>query len=380
MKTIDRKPGFALALALGAAGLGCTKASADKPQARPVRVEAVRTAVEGGRLRYSATIQPHEQVRLAFKASGYVHDIGRREGLDGSRRSLQQGDEIRRGAVLARVDEADARERVNQARAQAAEAAANLERARLDGERAERLYAVQSVTRPDYDAARAARAMAVARAEAAQAQLQAAELALRDCTLSSPIDGVVLSRDVEVGTLASPGLVAFAVADLTRVKAVFGVPDHLVGRLRVGTSLVVTTDSSGDTPFTGTVTAVSPSADPQSRVFSVEVTIANPERHLKAGMIASVEVPEKEGERTVAEATVPLAAIVKGTAGGGYAVFVAEGTDTVVARSREVRLGPIAGNRVAVSEGLKAGERIIVTGASLLRNGEPVRIIPGEES
>jgi multidrug efflux system membrane fusion protein len=170
------------------------------------------------------------------------------------------------------------------------------------------------------------------------------------------------------------------VADLGRVKAVFGVPDRLVERVRPGTPLAVTTETLGEQRFAGTVASVSPAADPQSRVFSVEVTLANADRRLKAGMIATVDVPETDAAPDAVRPTVSLAAVVKAGAGPGYGVFVVEGADEKAAvRLREVTLGPIAGNRVSVTSGLAAGERVVVTGASLLRDGEPVRIVPGGE-
>jgi multidrug efflux system membrane fusion protein len=378
MKTRNLR--FVVTLLLAAALGGCRAGVPKEAPPRPVRIEAVSAAADSGGLRYSATIQPHEQVSVAFKASGYVRELGRRKGADGRVRPIQQGDEVAKGTLVALVNDAEARERVNQAKAQVVEAAVSLERARTEAGRAERLFAAQSLTRPDYDAARTTQATAEARLDGAKAQLESAELALRDCSLVAPFDGVVLARQAEVGTLAAPGTVGFTLADLGRVKAVFGVPDRLADRARIGMPLSVTSDAFGATAFPGKITAVSPSADPQSRVFTVEVTIDNAKRRLKAGMIASVEVPAASGAGGAPLPMVPLAAIVKANAQGGYAVFLADGNESqAVARSREVTLGEILGNRVSVAAGLQPGDKVIVSGASLLRNGEPVRIIPGRE-
>src|SRR5207249_3454162 len=106
----------------------------------------------------------------------------------------------------------------------------------------------------------------------------------------------------------------------------------------------------------------------------------NPGRQLKAGMVATVEVAAPAGpEIPAGQPTVSLGAIVKSArTGGGYAVFVAEGPDErTVARARDVSLGGISGNRVAVATGIRAGEKVIVSGASLLADGDPVRLIPG---
>jgi multidrug efflux system membrane fusion protein len=263
---------------------------------------------------------------------------------------------------------------VNQARAQRAEAEASRDKARRDHERAERLYAAQSLTRPDYDGANAAFAVAEARAAAATAQLESAEIALRDSALAAPMDAVVLSRQIEAGTLAAPGTVAFVLADIKRVKAVFGVPDRMVPALKAGETLPVKTDGRD---FIGQVTAIAPSADSQSRVFNVEVTIDNPARVLKPGMIATVVVKDDAPDAKVAQnPAVPLAAVVKSEE-GAYAVFVVEGEgEASKARLRKVSLGDISGGQIRVSSGLKAQEPVIVSGATLLVDGEPVRVIP----
>jgi multidrug efflux system membrane fusion protein len=192
---------------------------------------------------------------------------------------------------------------------------------------------------------------------------------------------VVLSRSVEVGALVGAGTVGFTVADVTRVKAVFGVPDLVIPRARIGTSIKVTSDAFGPVEFPGQVTAVSPAADAQSRVFNIEVTIPNPKGQLKAGMIASVEVaPASLPEIAPGSPTIAVSAVVKSRNPGAFAVFVAEGKDeTAVARVRDVRLGRVSGNRVAIDSGLEVGDRVVVSGASLLTDGDPVRVIPGSE-
>ena len=375
-----RKPGLSLSIALAAMAMGCAGAHADKAPARPVRVEDVSAQSAAAGLRYSASIQPREQVSLAFKTSGYVRELRQVGGLDGRPRNLQQGDVVQKGTVLARLQPEDYQERVNQGKGQLAEAEANLAKARADAHRAEVLYAAKALTRPDYDAATASLAAATARGESARAALESAQISLRDSALVAPTDGVILSRNVEVGTLAGAGTVGFVIADLTSVKAVFGVPDGVVARVPVGASLPVTSETFGENLFPGRVTAVSPSADVQSRVFNIEITIPNPKGLLKAGMIASVEVPPSGAPDIAAGSpTIAVSAVVKSTRPGAFAVFVAEGKgDTTTVRSRDVSLGRVSGNRVAIDSGLKVGDRVVVSGASLLSDGDPVRVIPGE--
>jgi multidrug efflux system membrane fusion protein len=373
-----RYPALAFMLGLVAAALACHAGKPEKPS-RPIRVETVATEAPATGLRYSASIQPYEQVQLAFKAGGYVRELQQLRGHDGRLRPVQQGDLVAKGTVLARLEASDYEQRVKQAKAQLAEAEASLAKARADAARAEALYKAQALTRPDYDAATAGLAGAVARAEGARAQLQAAQLSLADTALVAPSNGVVLARSIELGSLAGVGTPGFTVADLTRVKAVFGVPDLLVQRVRIGMPLPIRTDAFGREPFPGRVTAVSPAADTQSRVFYVEVTIPNADARLKAGMVGTVEVADADVSGIPpGSPTVPVAAIVKSSRAGAFAVFLVDGPDDgAAARARDVTLGAIDGNRVAVETGLKAGDRVIVSGASLLVDGDRIRVIPG---
>ena len=373
---MERKSYVTIALVAAAAAMtGCHRSERAAPPARAVRLQRIGAPAEASELRYSASLQPRETVGLAFKVGGYVRALALRDGPDGRVRPLQQGDLVRRGAELARVGDEDYRQRVDRARAQRAGAEATLVRARADADRAQKLYAAQSLTRVDLDAAQASLTVASANLAAADAELESAAIALRDCVLRAPMDAVVLSRGVEQGTLASPGTVGFVLADVARLKAVFGVPERVARAIEVGRELDVQLESRPD-PARGRITAVAPSADAQSRVFAIEVTLENADRQLRAGTVATVRVGGREAPPAAA-ATVPLAAIVRSPARReGYAVFVVrdEGGRRV-ARARDVELGPIAGNLVRVSSGVERDEQVVVLGASLLSDGEQIDVL-----
>ncbi len=214
----------------------------------------------------------------------------------------------------------------------------------------------------------------------ARAQLETARLNLRDTALVAPRGGVILDRKIEIGSLVAGGSVGFVLADVSTVKAVFGVPDSVVRRLAPGLPLSVTTEAFRGVTFAGRVTAISPSADAQSRVFDIDVTIANGDGRLRPGMIGAVDISpdaSHDAERRDRPA-VPLGAVVRTAARPDqYAVFVVPGRDRDgTAQSRVVTLGAIDGNLVVVTSGLAAGERVVVMGAALLKDGETVRVIP----
>jgi RND family efflux transporter MFP subunit len=358
--------------------VGCRHETKAEKAPVPVRTELVAAAGSAAGVRYSANVQPNEQVSLAFKSSGYVREIRKVKSSDGRSRNLQAGDTVSRGTVLARVREEDYVEKVNQARASFDEASAALRKDRLDFERAKTLYDSKSLAKADFDGSRSAVDAAEARVAGARAQLEAARIALADCALVAPMNALVLSRGIEEGTLVSAGTAGFTLADLSSVKAVFGVPDVIVRNLEIGQPLTVSVEAVPGTRFGGRVTAVAPSAERQSRVFDVEVTIPNPDGRLRSGMIASVETPHGGREVASVAPAVPLTAILKSPVQPeGYAVFVLAGDgEKAVAKVRTVKLGEVVGNRIVVTSGLTAGERVVVTGATIVNDGDRVRVIP----
>ena len=365
------------AVMIAALASGCASPQAAATKApRPVRAQMVREAPAPAAVRYSATIEPREQVTLAFKTSGYVDALLQRPGADGRPRAAQAGDPVARGTVLARVRDADYRERVAQGRARVAEAHASLTRARLDLDRATALFAAASLVKPDLDAAQAAHDAADARVAAATAELALATLTLRDCELIAPAGGVLLDRKIEVGTLVSAGAPGFVIGDMTSVKARFGIPDGMIPSIHAGQAIEVFVEASGPATLTGRITAIAPAADPQSRVFDVEITIPNRDCRLRPGMIGTVSVPAPAGTRTPG-VTVPLTAVIKAQSGtGSYAVLVIERRgDATIVHTRHVELGDVVGNAITVLKGLGAGDTVVVTGANLLADGEPVRVV-----
>jgi RND family efflux transporter MFP subunit len=398
----------------------------------PVKVAEVEMYTAGSGARYSATIIPRTQVELAFKVDGYVDALQKVRGVDGQVRDLQEGDRIAAGAVLARVRQSEYQVKFKEAESQAlearsaidasksqyqealsgiesskaqlAEAEAAYEKANLDFDRARNLFASQSLTKANYDAAKAQIEQATAKVAAARSQvsmiqaraassksqieviearsrgaetvMQEKMIPLQDTALKAPLNGLVLQKSIEKGTLVSPGKTGFVVADTSSVKAAFGVADIAVPEMKLGSKLNVETETMPGTEFQGQITSVFPAADPKSRTFNVEVTIPNPKYLLRPGMIVSLRVGSKGAVQ--AHPVVPLNAVVKSKSDpNGYAVFVViEQSGRQIARVRDVKLGETYGNTIAVTEGVKEGDRVITTGVTLVRDGDPVKVIP----
>jgi multidrug efflux system membrane fusion protein len=354
---------------------GCGKSSAAPPPATPVRAVEAVVIQSTSPLKYSADIVPVAQVDLAFQSGGYIEKLQQVKGADGRLRPIQEGDWVARGTLLALVSEEPYKEKVAQAKSQLARAESAYELARLNFERARNLYGSQSLTKPEFDAAKNQLDGSAAAVNEAKAAVSQAETMLGYCSLTAPFDGWVLKRNVELGTLAGPSTVGFTVADTRIVKAIFGVPDTAIQHVTLGSSKAVSTDAlPGE--LIGRITAISPAADPKSRVYSVEVTLPNLHNRLKAGMIASLSLDR--GKPPVNLTAVPLAAIVRDPERReGFAVLVADGRDELTtANLRPVEVGEANGNLISVLKGLKPGERVVTSGATLIKSGDRVRVIP----
>ncbi len=384
--------------------MACQSKQVQKPPV-PVKVATVELHVANSGARYSATIIPRTQVELAFKVDGYVETLQKVRGVGGQVRDIQEGDPIVAGTVLARVRQSEYQVKVREAESQASEARsaidsskaqhqealsaiesskaqladaeAAFEKSKLDFDRAQNLFASQSLTKANYDAAKAQLEQATAkvaaagsqvrmnqaRADSAKSQIEVIKarstgaqavvhektIPLQDTALRAPLNGFVLQKSVERGTLVSPGKTGFVVADTSSVKAAFGVADIAVPEMKLGSRLSVETETLPGIEFQGQITSVFPAADPKSRVFNVEVTIPNPKGLLRPGMIVSLRVGRSEPAQ--AQPVVPLNAIVKSTTGAnGYAVFVVtEQGGRLIAKVREVKLGETNDNREARS-------------------------------
>jgi RND family efflux transporter MFP subunit len=375
LTTFQRCLIMAVAIAPAVFLSGCKQAVEASRTALPVRTALVQNVAVGNAARYSASIVPYSQVDLAFQSSGYVDSVRQVKSANGGVRNIDQGDWVRKGTVLATVEQQNYQDKLAQAKAQLAGYQAEHEKDKLSYDRISVLYSTRSATQPELDSAKAQLDSSAASVSAAKAQISEAQTALAYCSLKAPFDGWIVKRSVDTGSYVSAATNGFTIADTKTVKAVFGIPDTSISRVKVGQRQTITTDALPQS-FKGRVTAISPSADQKSRVFSVEVSIDNPKNELKSGMIASLALNGQDLPSPVL--AVPLSAVVRDPQhANGFAVFVVEGDgDMESAHLRSVELGDMYGNVIGVNSGLQSGQRVVSSGATLIHDGEQVRIIP----
>lgn len=393
---------FALCAVL--ANIGCSgKKETVEAIPIPVKVETVATREVRPVWRYSGEIRPDTQVQLAFKQAGYVASLHQVRGADGRMRNVQVGDQVPAGVVLARLRRADYEALLNQAngqetsmrgsllgsQAELEQAKADQTKADLNFARAEALYRAKALTRPDYDSAVARHKAAATNVEAAlqqiaarqgqvgaaQAQIASAQIALNDTSLTTPMPSVIVSKEVEPGSLVNAGTPGFTIADTRVVKVEFGVPDSMLSHFKMGARVAVEVEALEAGELTGRITEIAASANRESRVFNIQVSLPNRGRALKVGMIASVRIEQAADSRQIP--LVPVTALITSQSGSNnYSVFtVREKNGKQIAQLRSVRIGETFGRSVGINEGLTPGERIIVNRTNQLTDGSLVRVV-----
>lgn len=290
-----------------------------------------------------------------------VRVVGVNSQLSGAllRVNVQEGDVVRRGALLARVDD-------RELRAQLAAAQANHQVAEAAYERAEQLRERRVITLPEFERERTAYA-------SAQAQLDQLRARVGYASVTAPIQGVVTEKHVEAGDVVAPNTRLFTLADVSTMVARVGVSELDVVELEPGDGVVIQLDAFPSQSFRGRIRRVFPTADPQTRLVPVEVELGPEARAVaRPGFLARATFALAAQDDAL---LVPASALVSGGT-GGQSVFVVEDGRAV---RRSVELGLTSQGRVQVVAGLDAGEVVVVAGNNALRDGAEVRVIGGVE-
>ena len=340
---------------------------------RPIDVSAVKVGVTDleSTLEISGNLMPETRVGVMARLPGTLSQV-----------TVDLGDRVRAGQVIAtldrreidaQVDAATAAVRVAEAGLESAEAA--LANAKLEFDRAENLFGRGAIPKQRLDAAETARRAAAAQRELGAANVAQAEAALRrarevqrDATLTSPIAGVIVERNYDAGALVGPGEKAVvAVANLSVMKLEAGVSELEAGRLRVGMPARVTVQARPGDMFEGRVAAIAPEVDARNRHFRMEVRVANPGGSLLSGMYGAASIPLERATQVVA---IPRDAI---TTRDGKRIVLRVEDNTL----REVPVGEglTDGRLVQISTGLEPGDVVVSDARQAVAPGSKVNAV-----
>ncbi len=312
-----------------------------------VEVESIAPTGFTELIRLTGTVRANRDVVVSATEAGLVTSI-----------LVDQGNPVASGEAVARLDDTQLRAQVEEARARA-------DLARESWERRRQLFEEDQVgSEMQYLEARYA-------AEQSAASLSALSARLDATVIRAPFEGVLDSRDIELGSMIMPGTPVARVVDLDPVRVRGGVPERFALDVRPGSRATVTFQVLEGEVFEGSITYVGAAVDPEDRTFPVELTLANPGGLIKPEMVANIEIVRETRADVV---VVPREVVLR--VEDGYVAYVVEGSgEEGVARLRSVRLGPAQRNRVVVEEGLRAGDRLVVIGQQLVSDGDRVRVV-----
>ncbi|MEX2661048.1 MAG: efflux RND transporter periplasmic adaptor subunit [Vicinamibacterales bacterium] len=311
---------------------------------------------------------------------------------------VKLGDPVRRGQAIAKVEDreiqqqvrhAEAAYKVSQATIRQREADLNLARTNLERNRT--LLERELLPRQTFDDTEARHQAALAQLDLARAQFEQSrarldelKINLANTVISSPVDGFVGKRYLDPGASVSPNAPVASIVDIRTVRMVANVVEKDVKRLTVGMPAMVEVDAFPGEPFEGRIGRIAPVFDPQTRTAEMEIEIPNRSYRLKPGMFARVELTIERRDNAL---TVPSNAVVD--VGGKTGVFVvgagpapqpasnppARGggqAPAMTARFQPVEVGIREGTQVEITSGITEGARVITTGATALKDGDPV--------
>ena len=307
-------------------------------------------------IRTFGVFEAAEEVDLAVDFSATVRRV-----------SFREGGQVDAGQTLLELDRGERELLVSRAARNVENVKAQLDRARQDLRRTEDLFAVDAITREDYDRSRAeVRSLSARYGEALAAQ-RLAERDLGETTLASPVSGRVVRRRVEPGETVMPGQVLGVVQTADTLRVVTFVSERDINALRVGGPARVSTPGVRGREYPARVESLAAEADPATGNFPVKLTVANDDGLLRSGMTARVELEGLEYGEVI---LIPSSATIDRQR-RRVVYTVAEGKAVEV----EPVLAATLGERLPVLTGLEPGDVLVVDGLEGLVDGSAVEVM-----
>jgi len=346
------------ALIMGIILSGCQpEAEATAPEVRPVRTVTVVKRDVGETVTYTGRIQAENETRLSFRIAGRMIE-----------RSLNVGDRVEPGQVVAKLEPQDELNALRSAQAAVAAAEAKLVQYNSNFDRQRVLLERQAASRAVFEQAEQALQTARSQVETAQAQLKAAKDRVSYTELMADSAGIVTATSAEPGEVVQAGQVIVRVARQDGRDAVFDVPGQLLRSAPSEPLITVNLTDDPSVTTVGRVREVAPQADPVTRTFEVKVGLTNPPDTMRLG---STVVGRMQLD-AVPVMEIPASALTEFDR--RPAVWVVDPATLMVSlRNVDVlRHNPAT---VAISQGLNSGEIVVTAGAQALHPGQKTRLL-----
>ncbi len=331
------------------------KATGPPPAA--VSVVAVKSGMVAPQSQFIATVFYQEISETASETSGLALDV-----------RFEEGQRVKKGQVLVELGSEILRQRLRAARSSYEQALSELEIAKIDLKRREKLFKKKSISEQTYDENRYRVIGTEKRAASLDAQVAQLAIELEKTTIRSPFDGVVIKRHVDRGEWISEGETIAVIGKDDIIDLVAELPEHIIQHVRVG--MQVSASANGNA-LSGKVITIVPRGDVSTRTFPVKIRTSN-QFNLIEGMSARVTLPRGEKKETL---IVPRDAVIDKF--GRTVVFAAENSKATML---PVEIIGFQGLEVGVaSPALKKGMLVVVEGNERLRDGQAI-VFPNPEN
>ena len=328
------------------AACGSEKKPQEAETTVPVRVLVVNPVAGVASDTYVGTVEEKSGTMLSFEVAGSIRTL-----------SVDAGQKVHRGQVLAVLDETTLKQAYEAARA-------TLKQAEDAARRFEPLHAQGTITDLQWVEVQT-------KLDQAKAAEGIARKQLAHCVLRAPFSGVVSSRSADPGMTVLPGQPVMKLVTIDHVQVKISVPEKEIPQIRTGQEARFTVPALGGAAFGGKVTEKGIAANPLSHTYEVKISLPNPQGQLLPGMVCSVSLDEREAGTT--QLVIPASAVQLDTDGRRFVWIVKDGT----ASCRFIEAGRLTGeDSVVISSGLKPGDRVITSGAQKVSDGMKVKVQP----
>jgi len=324
---------------------------------RPVKTLVVGASEEGIRREFPGVVDAAQKADLGFRVAGKLKEI-----------AVKEGDQVKKGQVIARLDQTDIKIRLNSKQA-------DYERAKADFDRAKRLVDDRHISRSDYDKLKA-------QYSTAEAQLASAQQDIKYTELRAPFPGYIAKRYVDnfEEVNAKQGIVALQ--DLSSLLIKIDVPESVMIRVKRDgqRKLYAMFEAIAGEKFPLTFKEAATQADEKSQTFEVTFAMPAPKDHIiLPGMTAMVAVERQSGGEAGAAVYLPAHAVLEDRQGRFVYLAVPDGKQEGIIRRRAVTTAHLTAQGIEVTAGLTAGDRVVTAGMSKLVEGKRVRLTSGTE-
>jgi len=352
------KPYLSLCACLFLLG-GCGREASVAPPAdiRPVRAEQVGMLAAHNETKYSGEVRARYETDLAFRVAGRVQT-----------RMVEVGTHLQAGQVIATLEPNDYALAVNAAQAQRVAAEAEAKLAQQDLQRFTELRAQNFISQAELERRQTTAEAAQARVRQLRAEATRQSNQQDYTRLAAPHAGVVTALNLDAGQVVAAGQPVAQLARDGEREVRIDVPENALTALREAKTLKIGLWSAPGVRYAGRLRELSPVADASSRTYRARVTILQTDSAIKLGMTATVEIA---GESTPS-LSVAQTALFK--INGQPQVWVVD-KKTLKVAARSVRIGELAGERVAIASGLSAGEWVVTAGVHKIAPGQQVRLV-----